>query len=184
MCVCVFMFSVQTDVVEISTSSGFEYGPPAAPLKDEDSISIQEDDGTPSPESLPSGVILVQPVTAENTLLLEDLESTFSRPPASPLKEKDSMSIQGHDCTPYPEILPSGVILVRPVTAENTLLLEDLESIASWPPASPLKEEDSISIQEDDGTPYPEILPAGVILVQPVTAENTLLLDELESTDR
>ena len=122
------MFSVQTDVVEISTSSGFEYGPPAAPLKDEDSISIQEDDGTPSPEILPSGVILVQPVTAENTLLLEDLESTFSRPPASPLKEKDNMSIQGHDCTPYPEILPSGVILVQPVTAENTLLLDELES--------------------------------------------------------
>ena len=121
------MFSVQTDMVKTSTSLGFECEPPDAPLKDEDSTNIQPDDCTPS---LPSGVILVQPVTAENTLLLEDLENIVSEPPAPPLKHGDGIGIQQDDCTPCPEILPSGVILVRPVTAENTLLLEDLESTA------------------------------------------------------
>ncbi|XP_030280905.1 homeodomain-interacting protein kinase 2-like isoform X2 [Sparus aurata] len=137
--------NVQIDMVKASTSLGFECEPPAAPLKDEDSINIQPDDCTPSPEILPSGVILVRPVTAENTLLLEDLESTVSEPPAPPLKEGDSISIQQDDCTLCSEIIPSGVILVRPVTAENTLLLEDLESTASFQSGLNKTSESSVS---------------------------------------
>ena len=53
----------------------FECEPPAALVEDEDSINIQPDDHTPSPEILPPGVILVRPATAENKLLLEGQES-------------------------------------------------------------------------------------------------------------
>ena len=77
MWVCDFIFSVQTDVLKTSRclSEDFECEPLAAPLKDEDSSTIQSDGCTASPEILPSGVILVWPATAENTMLLEDQES-------------------------------------------------------------------------------------------------------------
>ena len=54
------MFNVQT------LSEDFECEPPAASLNDEDSSNIQPGDCPPSPEILPSGVILVRPATAEN----------------------------------------------------------------------------------------------------------------------
>ena len=41
--------------------------------------------------------------------------------------DKDSCTIQPDDITPSPEILPSGLILARPATAENTTLLEHHE---------------------------------------------------------
>ena len=69
LCVYVFMFSVQP------LREDFECEPPAAPLGDEESSNIQPDDCTPSPEILPSGVILVRPHSStENKMLLEDQE--------------------------------------------------------------------------------------------------------------
>ncbi|XP_030269661.1 homeodomain-interacting protein kinase 1-like [Sparus aurata] len=173
--------NVQTHVLKTSRSEDCECEPSAAPLKDEDSSTIQPDGCTPPPGILPSGVILVQPVTTENTTLLEDQESAVSEPPTTPLEDEDSSTIQPDGCTPPPEILPSGVILVQPVTTENTTLLEDQESAVSEPPTTPLEDEDSSTIQPDGCTPPPEILPSGVILVQPVTTENTTLLEDQES---
>ncbi|XP_030269481.1 dual specificity tyrosine-phosphorylation-regulated kinase 1B-like isoform X2 [Sparus aurata] len=114
-----FLCRVQT------LSEDFKCEPPAAAPDGKDSSNIQPGDCPPSPEILPSGVILVRPATAENTTLLEDQESTVSEPTAAPLRDEESSIFQPDDCTPSPEILPSGVILVRPATAENTTLLED-----------------------------------------------------------
>ncbi|XP_030278368.1 ERI1 exoribonuclease 2 isoform X3 [Sparus aurata] len=165
------------DVQETTVSE-----PPAAPLKDEESCNIQPDDCTPSAEILPSGVILVRPGTAENTTLLDDQETTVSEPPAAPLKDEESCNIQPDNCTASAENLPSGVILVRPVTAENTTLLEDQDCTVSEPPAAPLNDEESCNIQPDNCTASAENLPSGVILVRPVTAENTTLLEDQDCT--
>ncbi|XP_030290664.1 homeodomain-interacting protein kinase 1-like isoform X2 [Sparus aurata] len=154
--------------------------PPTAPLKDEDSCTIQPDGFTASPEILPSGVSLVRPVIAENTTLLDDQESAVSEPLAAPLKDEDSSTIQPDGCTASPEILPSGVILVQPVTAKNTTSLEDQESAVSEPPTAPLKDEDSSTIQLDGCTPSTEILPSGVIMAGPATAKNTTSLEDQE----
>ncbi|XP_036951317.1 uncharacterized protein LOC119018069 [Acanthopagrus latus] len=118
----------------------FECEPPAAGLDDEDNSNIQPGDCPPSPEIRSGGMILVQPhSSAENSTLLEDQESTVSEPTAAPLRDQESSNIQPDDCTPSPEILPSGEILVPPVTAENTTLLEDQENTVSEPTAAPLK---------------------------------------------
>ena len=79
---CDFIFNVETDVLKTSRSlsEGFECEPLSAPLKDEDSSTIQPDGCTPFPEILASGVILVQPATAEKTTLLEEQESAVSSP--------------------------------------------------------------------------------------------------------
>ena len=61
MCVCVFMFSGRTYIVKIAGSSAF-------------TSVFSSEDCTPSDTFLPSGVILVQPATAERTLM-EDQES-------------------------------------------------------------------------------------------------------------
>lgn len=66
-CVCVSFTSSHDD---------FKCEPPATPLNNEDSINIQPDNSSPSPEINPSGVNLVQSATAEDTLLLEDEESS------------------------------------------------------------------------------------------------------------
>ena len=117
------MFSVQT------LSEDFECKPPATALDDEDSSNIQPGDSTLSPEISSGGAILVRPhSSAENTKLLEDQKSTVSEPTAAPLRDEESSNIQPDDCTPSPEILPSGAILVRPhSSAENSTQLEDQE---------------------------------------------------------
>ena len=173
---CVFLFSVQT------LNEDFECEPPAAGLDDEDNSNIQPGDCPPSPEIRSGGMILVQPhSSAENSTLLEDQESTVSEPTAAPLRDQESSNIQPDACTPSPEILPSGEILVPPVTAENTTLLEDQENTVSEPTAAPLRDEESSNIQPDDCTPSPEILPSGVILVRPhSSAENSTLLENQE----
>ena len=121
-CVCVFMFSVQT-------LSEFECEPPTSVLDDEDSSNIQQGDCSPSPEIQSGGAILVRPhSSAENTTLLDDQESTVSEPTAAPLRDEESSVFQPDDCTPSPEILPSGAVLVLPhSSAENSMLLEDQE---------------------------------------------------------
>ncbi|XP_030269384.1 homeodomain-interacting protein kinase 1 isoform X1 [Sparus aurata] len=143
-------------------SEDFECEPPAAAVDDEDSSNIQPGDCTPSPEIRSGGAILVRPdSSAENTTLLEDKQSTVSEPTAAPLRGEKSSNIQPDDCTPSPEILPSGAILVRPVTAKNSTLLEDQQSTVSEPTAAPLRGEESSNIQPADCTPSPEILPSG-----------------------
>ncbi|XP_030288454.1 homeodomain-interacting protein kinase 2-like isoform X3 [Sparus aurata] len=125
----------------------FECEPPAAPLDDEDSITIQLGDCPPSPEILPSGVILVQPhSSAENTALLEDQELTVSEFTAAPLRDEESSNIQQDDCTPSPEILPSGVILVWPHSStENKRLLKDQELPVSFQSGMNKTSESSVS---------------------------------------
>ncbi|XP_036929518.1 homeodomain-interacting protein kinase 1-like isoform X1 [Acanthopagrus latus] len=173
--------NVQTDGLKTlrSSSEDFECEPLAAPLKDSSSI-IQPDGCTPSPEILPSGAILVRPATAENSTSLEDQESAVSEPPTAPLADEDRSVIQPDGCTPSPEILPSGVILVRPATAENSTSLEDQESAVSEPATAPLADEDSSIIQPDGCTPSPEILPSVLIQTPPARAENTTLLEDQE----
>ena len=121
---------------------------------------------------------------AKSTTLLDDQESTASESPTASLGDEESCNIQSDDCTASAEILPSGVILVRPVTAENTTLLDDQERAVSEPPVAPLNDEESCNIQPDDCTASAEILPSGGLLVRPATAENTTLLDDQESTVR
>ncbi|KAM8745400.1 homeodomain-interacting protein kinase 2-like isoform 2-T6 [Acanthopagrus schlegelii] len=127
-------------------SEYFECQRPATPLDDEDSSNIQPDDCPPSPEILPSGVILVQTVTAAITTLPDDQESTDSEPTAAPLRDEDSSNIQPDDCTPSPEILPSGVILVRlHSSTENKTLLEDQELPVSFQSGPNKTSESSVS---------------------------------------
>ncbi|XP_030278736.1 homeodomain-interacting protein kinase 2-like isoform X3 [Sparus aurata] len=83
---------------------------------------------TPSGPSSPSP----EKHRAENTTLLYGQESTVSESPTVPLNDEESCNIQPDDCTASAENLPSGVILVRPATAENTTLLDDQESTVSF----------------------------------------------------
>ncbi|XP_030283408.1 homeodomain-interacting protein kinase 1-like isoform X1 [Sparus aurata] len=72
----------------------------------------------------PAGVILVRPATAENTLLLEGQGSEVSG--RSYIDKTSGCSaftspFSSEDCTSSPTYLPSGVILVRPATAQRTV---------------------------------------------------------------
>ncbi|XP_036934674.1 homeodomain-interacting protein kinase 1-like [Acanthopagrus latus] len=84
--------------------------------------------------SPPAGVILVRPATADNTLLLDGQGSKVSG--RSYIDKTSGCSaftspFSSEDCIPSPTFLPSGVILVRPATAQRTVL-GDQESAVSF----------------------------------------------------
>ncbi|XP_030267146.1 homeodomain-interacting protein kinase 1-like isoform X1 [Sparus aurata] len=108
--------------------------PATTPLMDDVSTVIQTDGCTPSPEVPPAGVIQVLPATAENTLLLEGQGSKVSgRTYIVKFSGSSAFTsvFSNKDCTPSPTFLLSGVILVRPVIAQHTLM-EDQESAVSF----------------------------------------------------
>ncbi|XP_036966867.1 homeodomain-interacting protein kinase 1-like isoform X1 [Acanthopagrus latus] len=82
----------------------------------------------------PAGVILVRPATAENTLLLEGQGSKVSG--RSYIDKTSGCSaftspFSSEDCTPSSTYLPSGVILVRPATAQCTVLGDQESAVSS-----------------------------------------------------
>ncbi|XP_036978357.1 homeodomain-interacting protein kinase 2-like isoform X2 [Acanthopagrus latus] len=154
--------------------------PPAAPLNKKAGSKIQPGNCTLSPEILTAAEISVRPVTAENATLLEGQESTVGEPTAAPLEDEASSKIRPGDCSPSPEFLTTAEISVRPVTAENTTLLEGQESTVGEPTAALVEDEASRIIGSSNCTPSPEFLTTAEISVRPVTAENTTLPDDQE----
>ncbi|KAM8766626.1 homeodomain-interacting protein kinase 1-like isoform 2-T6 [Acanthopagrus schlegelii] len=112
---------------------------------------------------------------------MENVASALGEPAATPLMDDESVFIQPEGCTPSPEIPPAGVILVRPATAENTLLLEGQGSKVSGRTYI-VKIAGSSAFtsvfSSEDCTPSQTFLPSGVILVQPAIAERTLREDQ------
>ncbi|XP_036966875.1 homeodomain-interacting protein kinase 1-like isoform X5 [Acanthopagrus latus] len=90
--------------------------------------------GAEKSETSRAGVILVRPATAENTLLLEGQGSKVSG--RSYIDKTSGCSaftspFSSEDCTPSSTYLPSGVILVRPATAQCTVLGDQESAVSS-----------------------------------------------------